>query len=249
MFYRALVCPADWWGCEMAWDRAWGRSPLRHHGPCPAKSPPLPENAQRKNTRLYYCKHHRPLFSGAISAQWREKPTKFYYFVCLEIYLAIHIQQIAYLQRTPFSFFWLCVFLRFVCHIIGWSLEQTVSVVATFSLWTELQYLSQSRWRNRKHENKTKNIFKKCLKKRNFLFRSLCVSFIATLWRTTAHHMPGERRQFGVWQGKLQSVRECKSLRENRGAVFKGQSTGNKRTNIKRKSLRGWSCGSKGLKE
>lgn len=48
LLYRARVCPAGWWGCEMAWDRAWGRSPLRRHGPCPAKSPPSPVKRQRQ---------------------------------------------------------------------------------------------------------------------------------------------------------------------------------------------------------
>lgn len=54
-------------------------------------------------------------FSGAISAQRKgKKPTQFHYFVCLEIYLALHFRQIAYLQRTPFIFFFfflvLCIF-------------------------------------------------------------------------------------------------------------------------------------------
>lgn len=38
--YRAPVCPAGWWGFEMAWGHAWGCFPLHRLVPCPARSPP-----------------------------------------------------------------------------------------------------------------------------------------------------------------------------------------------------------------
>lgn len=155
-----------------------------------------------------------------------KEPITFYYFV-----KKFHIYN---KSLSPLSFFWLRVFLRFVCHIIGWSLEQTVSVVPTFSPWTELQYLSQSRWPNHKHRNKTKNIFKKCLKNKTSISGHSALFFHCNPWRTGAHHLPGDHWQFGVWQGKLQSVCKCKSLWETRGVVFKGESTGNKRVNIKK---------------
>lgn len=41
--YQALVCPEDWWGCEMASGHASGCFLLPHLGPCPARSPPLPK--------------------------------------------------------------------------------------------------------------------------------------------------------------------------------------------------------------
>lgn len=103
---------------------------------------------------------------------------------------------------------------------------------------------SQTRKQDKKH-------FQKNVWKTKLPFQVALCFFHCNPWSTTAHHMPGEHRQFAVWQGKLQSVRECKSLRENRGAVFKGQSTGNKRANLKKKvpeRLELWEQGIKRIK-
>lgn len=138
--YRALVCPANWWGCETASGRAWGCFPLPPLGPCPARSPPLPGDTH-KNIHIHYSRAQKWSLLQRYFWYNRGHIHLFELFCCLFFNFAFDIwQNHSSNFRSALSplFIFVCV-LRFVCHVIGWSQEQTVSAVPTLSQWTELQ--------------------------------------------------------------------------------------------------------------